>query len=214
MKPFILGVCGGSGSGKTYFANDLKRLLGEENCLVVYQDSFYFDQSAKFDRDGGSVNYDHPSAIEFSYLSECLSELKKGKKVHIPVYNFATHKRELPFVEVSPKPIVIVDGILILQSQEVRQQLDEAIFFATDESLRYERRLARDVSERGRTPSGVKAQFEAQVKPMHDLFVEPSKKYANWTINDVGDYDRLLKEVMAVLVPTLPPELQKELNCN
>ncbi|HND85887.1 MAG TPA: hypothetical protein PLU50_08780, partial [Pseudobdellovibrionaceae bacterium] len=80
--------------------------------------------------------------------------------------------------------------------------------------LRYERRLARDVSERGRTPSGVKAQFEAQVKPMHDLFVEPSKKYANWTINDVGDYDRLLKEVMAVLVPTLPPDLQKELNCN
>lgn len=210
-KPFVLGVCGGSGSGKTYFAHDLLRLLGEDHCAILLQDSFYFDQSAKFDKDGGSVNYDHPSAIEFAALSQCLSRLKAGQNAEVPIYNFETHSREPHTILMNPRPIIIVDGILILHSQEVRDLLDRSVYFATSEELRYARRLARDVAERGRTPDGVRAQFEAQVKPMHDLFVEPSRIHANWIAHDLGDYDQLVAEVMSFLTPALPDNLLQKI---
>src|SRR5665213_2372416 len=175
-SPFLLGVAGGSGSGKTYFARDLVRRLGDDRCTIVYQDSFYIDQSKRFDFDGGSVNFDHPSSIDFDCLAQRLASLKSGKAAEIPIYDFATHQRKTETVQMAPKSVIIVDGILIFHAPQVRALFDDLIFFDTAEELRFQRRLERDVKERGRTPDGVHKQFFSQVKPMHDLYVEPSRE--------------------------------------
>lgn len=199
MKPYIIGVAGGSGSGKTYFARELQRKLGIDNCNILYQDNYYIDQSQRFDGDGGSVNFDHPDALEFTLLAKHLASLKKGESVEVPLYEFATHKRLEKTLPFKPTKIILVDDILILNSPEVRAELDEAIFFDTPEELRFERRLHRDVNERGRTPEGVKKQFELQVRPMHDQFVEPSKKFAQTLVHDLGEYKEVLEEFVSRL---------------
>lgn len=187
----IVGVAGGSGSGKTYFAKDLMAKLGDQ-AEIVYQDNFYIDQSHRFDGDGGSVNFDHPDSIDFSLLAQCLGQLKSGQDTDIPIYDFKTHTRAKEKLNVKAKPIIVVDGILIFHPPEVRAQFDYLVFFDTSEDLRFERRLQRDVKERGRTPEGVKAQFQKQVKPMHDLFVEPSKYHAHLVVSDDCNYDDIL----------------------
>ncbi|MBU6155008.1 MAG: uridine kinase, partial [Bdellovibrionales bacterium] len=155
-KPYILGIAGGSGSGKTYFARALTDALGPGNSTLIYQDNFYIDQSHRFDHDGGSVNFDHPESLDFALLAQCLSELRAGKSTHIPVYDFVTHTRAVDSLSASPTPIIIVDGILIFHPEPVRSQFDRMIFFDTPEQLRFERRMKRDVEERGRTPEGVR----------------------------------------------------------
>lgn len=186
-KTFILGVAGGSGSGKTYFAQALKDALGDA-ATIVYQDNFYIDQSHRFDHDGGAVNFDHPESLELSLLAKCLGELRQGQGTRIPRYDFKTHRREREELYVPPTAVIIVDGILIFHPEDLRSQFDEMVFFDTPEELRYERRLERDVNERGRTPEGVRAQFLKQVKPMHDEFVAPSKAHAHVVVRDLGDY--------------------------
>jgi uridine kinase len=191
--PYIIGVAGGSGSGKTFFARELQKSLGDENCTIIYQDNYYIDQSHRFDGDGGSVNFDHPESLDFKLMAQGLSDLKKGKTIQVPLYDFATHTRKKDSLVCSPKKIILIDGILILDSALVRAELDEAVFFDTPEELRFSRRLERDVHERGRTPEGVKKQFELQVRPMHDQFVEPSKLYAQTIVKDFGDYNDALE---------------------
>lgn len=196
-QPFLLGVAGGSGSGKTFFSEALVRKLeettGQNFCEIVYQDNFYIDQSHRFDRDGGSVNFDHPDSIDFLLLAEHLKILKSGRVTEIPTYDFATHKRNTVTAQVLPKKIIIVDGILIFHSEAVRVLFDDLIFFETPEELRFQRRIERDVKERGRTAEGVKEQFLKQVKPMHDEFVEPSKEFAKTIVQDIGNFDRILE---------------------
>ncbi len=195
--PFILGVAGGSGSGKTYFSkalvDKLQIAFGADICEIVYQDNFYIDQSHRFDHDGGSVNFDHPESIDFDLLAVCLKKIKSGEKTAIPTYDFATHKRQSENLQVAPRKIIIVDGILIFHHQAVREIFDDLIFFETPEELRYQRRLERDVKERGRTADGVFQQFHKQVKPMHDLFVEPSKHFASTVVKDVGHFEQVLE---------------------
>jgi uridine kinase len=197
--PFILGVAGGSGSGKTYFARALVQALGKENCEIVYQDNFYFDQSKKFDFDGGSVNFDHPESIDFAKLSDCLRQLKSGVDTEIPIYDFATHSRQANTLCIKAKKIIIVDGILIFHPKHLRQNFDELVFFDTPEELRFARRLERDVKERGRTPEGVQNQFIKQVKPMHDQFVEPSKAFANTVVRELGHFESVLAHYLQKL---------------
>lgn len=192
-KPFILGVAGGSGSGKTYFARAVHKALGPAICEIIYQDNFYIDQSRNFDFDGGSVNFDHPSSIDFSLLAQHLKLLKAGSQTEIPIYDFVTHSRKPETILIEPKSIIIVDGILISHADEVRFLFDELIFFDTPEQLRFSRRLERDVKERGRDPQGVHNQFYKQVKPMHDQFVEPSKVFANTLVTEVGEFDSMLE---------------------
>lgn len=193
-KPRIIGVAGGSGSGKTYFAEALVKNLGKDSCEVVYQDNFYIDQSHKFDFDGGSVNFDHPESIDFECLAGCLTSLKNGFATEIPTYDFTTHKRRKETVQIKARPIILVDGILIFHSSPVRNIFDDLIFFDTPEELRFKRRLDRDVKERGRTPEGVRNQFDLQVKPMHDTFVEPSKAHARTVVNDIEGFTEALKD--------------------
>lgn len=201
---FILGVAGGSGSGKTYFAEAMMKKLnlerGSQFCDIVYQDNFYIDQSSRFDFDGGSVNFDHPNSIDFSLLAQCLKQLKSGEPAAIPTYDFATHKRTTKVLNVNSKSIIIVDGILIFHSNEVRQLFDDLVYFDTPEDLRFNRRLVRDVEERGRTFEGVRHQFYKQVKPMHDEYVEPSKKHARTVVYDLGHYEHIFNRYFQELV--------------
>ena len=199
-RPYILGVAGGSGSGKTYFARALQKLLSPEMVEIVYQDNFYIDQSKNFDFDGGSVNFDHPSSLDFDLLAIKIQELKNNQTSQIPIYDFVTHSRKSETIAVLPHKIIIVDGILIFHAEQVFPLLDWTIFFETPEELRFQRRLDRDVHERGRTPEGVHNQFFKQVKPMHDQFVEPSKAKARTIIKDNGDFDQILKRFQ-VLFP-------------
>jgi uridine kinase len=191
-KTIIVGVAGGSGSGKTFFAKDLHDKLGHDIAEIVYQDNFYIDQSKKFDVDGGSVNFDHPDSIDFPLLSECLIKLKSGLDTDIPIYDFRTHTRLPQKLKIPAKKVIIVDGILIFHPPQVRQVFDHLVFFDTPEDLRFQRRLQRDVKERGRTPEGVHAQFHKQVKPMHDQFVEPSKQHAQLIVTDDPSYEDVL----------------------
>jgi uridine kinase len=195
-KPFILGIAGGSGSGKTYFARALQERLGNGVSTLIYQDNFYIDQSHRFDHDGGSVNFDHPDSLDFPLLAKCLSKLRSGEPTDIPIYDFVTHTRSKQTLSALPTPIIIVDGILIFHPEPVRSQFDQMIFFDTPEHLRYERRLKRDVEERGRTPEGVRNQFLNQVKPMHDEFVDPSSIHAHTVVRDLGEFQGILEETL------------------
>lgn len=198
-SPYLVGVSGGSGSGKTYFAQALHQRLGNHQCVIIYQDNFYKDQSAKFDFDGGSVNFDHPDSIDFELMAQKLRELKSGATTDIPIYDFVTHSRKPASLKVAAKPVVLIDGILIFHEPLVRDLFDDLIFFDTPEELRFERRMRRDVLERGRKSDGVRAQFLNQVKPMHDLFVEPSKKFARIRAHDELGFDGLLDNYSAHL---------------
>jgi len=198
-NPFLLGVAGGSGSGKTYFAQALADRLGPSRCTIISQDSFYIDQSKRFDFDGGSVNFDHPSSIDFNELAAALRELKAGHRTQIPIYDFKTHSRAKETLPIEPTSVIVVDGILIFNSEIVRKEFHDTFFFDTAEELRFKRRLHRDVNERGRTPEGVHAQFFKQVKPMHDEFVEPSKKFARKIITESTDFSSFLDEVCGQL---------------
>lgn len=197
-KPFILGIAGGSGSGKTYFARALHASLGDGVSSLIYQDNFYIDQSHRFDHDGGAVNFDHPDSLDFPLLARCLRTLKEGKPTRLPIYDFVSHTRSSETLEARPTPIIIVDGILIFHPEEVRSCFDRMIFFDTPESLRYERRLRRDVTERGRTPEGVRNQFLKQVKPMHDEFVDPTSIFAHKVVRDLGDYEVILRDTLSL----------------
>ncbi|MFT6071450.1 MAG: uridine kinase [Bacteriovoracaceae bacterium] len=198
-KITIIAITGGSGSGKTTFARDLLSELGDECCGLMYQDSYYIDQSSRFDRDGGAVNFDHPESLDFKLMASHLEKLKKGEDVEIPVYDFATHSRLNEVQLFKSKKIILVDGILILSQEILRPHFDRAIFIDCPEDLRFERRLNRDVVERGRTPEGVRAQFKNQVKPMHDQFVEPSRKFATRVVNQ-DDFQAAMEVVADTLI--------------
>ncbi|CAM2010266.1 uridine kinase [Acanthopleuribacter pedis] len=202
MKPssiFIIGVAGGSGSGKTTFAHRLFEALGTERCCVLAQDAYYIDQSARFDYDGGSVNFDHPSSIDFDLMGAHLDRLKQGNTVNVPRYCFKSHMREAETTPMVPKAVVVVDGILVLSQPQVRCHFDTSVFLSIPEEKRFQHRLRRDVEERGRTVEGVHNQFFTQVKPMHDTFVEPSKNHAEHLITDYTVFDVVLSRVAAMV---------------
>ena len=210
MNIKVVGISGGSGSGKTTFA----RLLNERICnafgsgysAILAQDHYYIDQSAKFRGDGDpAVNFDHPSAIEFSLIATHLIELKHGHSVEVPTYDFASHTRVLTTTPFTPCKIVIVDGMLLLSQDVILPHLDYKIFVDAPEEVRYQRRLYRDVRERGRTPEGVEKQFRAQVKPMHDQFIEPSKSCADEIVSGVIPFDEPIAHIIRKLA--LQPSL-------
>ena len=179
----FLGIAGGSGSGKTTLAHRIHEFFGEEDSQIISQDNYYRDQSDKFDFDGGSVNFDHPAAIDFELLVEQMAHLIKGNPIQCPIYDFATHKRLKNTIEINPKKVIILDGILIFTHQNLLNLFHHKIFTDCEENLRYQRRLKRDIEQRGRTESGVYKQFYEQVKPMHDEFVQPSSRHADEIIN-------------------------------
>ena len=197
IKSKIIAIAGGSGSGKTTFARRLSDHF-DNSSRILLQDSYYIDQSDKFDFDGGSVNFDHPSAIDFDLLSTHLKDLKMGKKIDVPIYDFASHSRCQEVESFDPCRFVFVDGILILSQPQLLNCFDINIFVHANEELRFQRRLKRDIEERGRTEEGVRNQFYKQVKPMHDQFVEPSKELAHHIV-EPENFDKMLKNVINLL---------------
>jgi len=183
----LIGVAGGSGSGKTTLARELHRHFGPEESVIVLQDSYYIDRSREF-RGDGSVNFDHPEALDWDLMTQQLLLLKAGKAARIPVYDFATHTRRISTLHVNAKPIILVDGILIYHAEPLRQIFDLKLYVDCAESLRFQRRLKRDVEERGRTAQGVKVQYQQTVLPMHNQFVEPTKKFADMVLSGESDF--------------------------
>jgi uridine kinase len=181
----IIGLAGGSCSGKTTLTYKLLEELGHDHCQLVLQDNYYIDQSHRFDRDGGSVNFDHPDSLELDLLARQLQLLKNGHNANCPLYDFVTHSRRQDVMPLLPQRFVLVDGTLILHHPATRALLDFKIFIHASEELRYARRLERDTQERGRTADGVYAQFYGQVKPMHDQFVAPSQQFADQQLDSL-----------------------------
>jgi uridine kinase len=180
MRQLVIGIAGGTGSGKTSVTNRiLERLHATENVVVIQHDSYYRDLSAYGGKTPDQINFDHPDSLETSLLVHHIKELRSGNAVEQPLYNFATHSRMKETRRLEPKDIIIVEGILIFVSEELRNLFDIKIFIDTDDDERLLRRLKRDIIERGRSIESVMNQYVATVKPMHLDFVEPSKRYAD-----------------------------------
>ncbi len=181
----VVGIAGGSGSGKTTFAEALKQEL-DRDCIIVSQDCYYLDRPDLSFAERKLINYDHPSAFENSLLIQHLQQLRLGEAVDIPTYDFARYARGESIRPVTPTPVVLVEGILILADAKLRRQFDIKVYVDTDADVRALRRVRRDVEERGRTVQSVHDQYLATVKPMHESFVEPSKKYADIIVPEGG----------------------------
>jgi uridine kinase len=199
IRSKILGIAGGSGSGKTTFARLLAERLGSNRCAILSQDSYYIDQSAIFRGDGENVNFDHPESLDFPLLAQHLKALREGHPIEVPIYDFVTHTRSKTTTPFSPLPWVILDGTLILSQPLIRAELEHSLFIQAPENVRFERRLRRDVQERGRTPEGVHKQFTRQVKPMHDEFIEPSLVHASEVISGLESFEQPLNTWVARL---------------
>ncbi|MCZ6858146.1 MAG: uridine kinase, partial [Gemmatimonadetes bacterium] len=200
-KPIIVGIAGGTASGKTTVVQRVVDALGEDRVTVIQHDSYYRDRSSVPPEDRLKINYDHPDALETSLLVEHLRELRAGRSIERPVYDFANHTRRSETVQIAARAAVLVEGILILAEPELRDLLDIRVFVDADSDLRLMRRLERDVSERGRNADAVFEQYLETVRPMHLEFVEPSKRWAHIIIPEGGfnrvGVDMLVAEVRA-----------------
>lgn len=184
--PVLVGVAGGSGSGKTTVARALAASFRAEQVQIVLMDSYYRDRAGVPFEERTRVNYDHPDAFDEPLLVEQVRTLKAGEGVDQPVYDFTRHERSQERVRVEPSRVIIVEGILVLAVETLRPLLDLKLFVDTPADLRFLRRLRRDVAERGRTIDSVIEQYLATVRPMHDAFIEPSRRHADLIIPEGG----------------------------
>lgn len=182
MNAIIIGVAGGTGSGKSTFTNRLKRYF-EDQISVVYHDNYYKRQDDIPFEERVKTNYDHPDALETDLLVEHLKELKAGRSVMCPVYDYTVHNRSDQFIEIMPAKVILVEGILVLYDERVRNLLDIKVYVEADADERILRRVLRDVEERGRDLRGIISQYLTTVKPMHYLYVDPTRSKADIVIN-------------------------------
>ena len=182
FNPIIIGIAGGTGSGKSTFTDKLKSLFGEE-ITVIYHDNYYRAHDEIPFEERKAINYDHPDSLETELLLEHLKDLKAGKSVQCPVYDFSQHNRSKEFTEIKPSSIIILEGILIMADERIRDMLDIKVFVDADADERILRRVRRDMEERGRDLENIMEQYLTTVKPMHYLYIEPTRHYADIVIN-------------------------------
>lgn len=203
-RPLVIGICGGTGSGKTTVTKRVVEALSEANVIVLSHDWYYKNRPELSFEERTQLNYDHPNAIDTALLVAHLKKLREGEAIEAPTYDFATHSRMAEVVRIEPRPAIIVEGILIFEDAALRELMDIKIFVDTDADLRFMRRLKRDIKKRGRSMESVVEQYMATVRPMHMEFVEPSKRFADVIIpegghNEVG-IDLVIQKIRS-LVP-------------
>lgn len=186
-KPVIIGVAGGSGSGKTSVTKSIAKRFPEKSILVIEQDYYYKDQSYLSFEERLNTNYDHPFAFDNDLLMEHIKMLSNHQNINKPVYDYKRHTRSDKTIPVEPKEVIIIEGILVLEDPKLVDLMDIKIFVDTDADLRIIRRLLRDIKDRGRTLDSVIDQYINNVRPMHLQFVEPTKRYANIIIPEGGE---------------------------
>ena len=195
--PLVIGIAGGSGSGKTTVAQEILNRVGPDRIAYLQHDSYYKDLSGLPPTQRAEVNFDHPHSLETELLIKHVQALRDFQPVKVPIYDFSTHSRTAKTFTVAPHGVIIVEGILIFAEAELRKLFDVKIFVDTDSDLRLIRRLQRDISERGRTTESVIKQYMSTVRPMHLEFVEPSKRYADVIIPEGGFNTAALDMVVA-----------------
>jgi uridine kinase len=180
--PLVIGIAGGSGSGKTTIAQSIVEAIGHDDVTLIQHDAYYRDQTHLQVEERAKLNYDHPDSMESDLLVAHLRDLVAGKAIDRPVYDFTVHNRAAETVRVEPKQAIIVEGILVLYESSLREVMDLKVYVDTDADLRIARRWERDIKDRGRTFDSVRDQYLTTVRPMHLQFVEPSKRYADIVI--------------------------------
>jgi len=201
-EPVIIGVAGGSASGKTTVVARIVESLGDDHVTVLEHDRYYRDRSDLRLEDRAALNYDHPDALETDLMVRHVNELRAGRPVELPAYDFARHARRQATDAAQPRQIIIVEGILIFADAHLRDLMDVKVFVDTDDDTRFIRRLKRDVAERGRTMDSVIEQYLNTVKPMHLEFVEPSKRYADIIIPR-GGHNAVAIDMLLTLIGSL-----------
>jgi uridine kinase len=197
--PVALGVAGGTGSGKTTVAREILDAVGRERLAFLAEDSYYRDVEWSHDYDLSRHNFDHPDALDGDLLIAHVAALKAGRAVEVPVYDFVRHRRTQATVRVEPRPVILVEGILLFVDSALRALLDFKVFVDTDADVRLIRRLKRDLAERGRQVDDVLRQYLTTVRPMHLEFVEPSKRWADVIVPEGGENRVALEMVVARL---------------
>jgi uridine kinase len=206
-ETMIVGIAGGTGSGKTTLAEVLLDSVGRDQIAYLPHDAYYCDQKELPLEERAKVNYDHPDSLETELLIEHINQLKEGQAVEMPVYDFTTHSRKEETVHVEPKPVILVEGILVFVGEELRRLFNVKIYVDTDADIRFIRRLRRDIEERGRTVNSVIDQYLRTVRPMHLEFVEKSKRYADVIVPEGGLNVVALDMVIARLQSLLSGEI-------
>jgi uridine kinase len=202
MEPVVIGVAGGTGSGKTTVAREILRRAGTDQISLIQHDAYYKDLSDLPPAQRAMQNFDHPDALENSLLIAHLRELKANRPVEVPVYDFTTHTRTRETLCIEPHRVILVEGILIFADAALRRLMDVKIYVDTDADIRFIRRLERDIAERDRTMNSVIRQYLATVRPMHQEFVEPSKRYADVIIPE-GGFNEVAMEMIAARIKAL-----------
>ncbi|MEY4338242.1 MAG: uridine kinase [Actinomycetota bacterium] len=196
-RPFLIGVAGGTCSGKTTLSEKLAVLAGPQQLALIKLDSYYLAARGKPLRERETTNYDHPDAFDWDLLDEHLAMLAAGHSVPVPVYDFTTHDRTDDVRMVAPSPIVVLEGILVLWEPRLRSRFGLKVFVDTEADLRLIRRLQRDVAERGRTVDSIIEQYLTTVRPAHDQFIEPTKRYADVIFPQGGMNDAATEMLLA-----------------
>jgi uridine kinase len=186
-RPLIIGICGGTGSGKTTITRGIIEALSDTSVVVLQQDNYYRDYPGLSYDERVKINFDHPDSMDTALLADDVRKLRAGQAIERPTYDFPNFQRLRGTVRIEPLPAIIVEGILIFECKPLRDLMDIKIFVDTDADLRFIRRLVRDIRERGRTMEMVVEQYVNTVRPMHLEFVEPSKRYADVIIPEGGD---------------------------
>lgn len=200
--PFVIGVAGGSGSGKTTVVRNIIGALGNDSVSVLEHDRYYRDHPELRFEERATLNYDHPDSLETDLLVQHVEELRAGRAVQAPVYNFARHQRQPDTATITPRTAVIVEGILIFTDPALRRLMDVKVFVDTDDDTRFIRRLQRDIRDRGRTVESVIDQYLGTVKPMHLEFAVPSKRYADIII-PLGGHNTVAIDMLLTLIRSL-----------
>jgi uridine kinase len=204
MRPVVIGIAGGTGSGKTTVARAIHDRVGKDRIEWISHDSYYRNFEGLSPDERHHINFDHPDSLESELLARHLDVLVKGAAVEVPLYDFATHSRKTETQRVEPRKVIIVEGILVLYEPELRKRIDIKLFVDTPADIRFVRRLMRDIKSRGRSVESVIEQYVTTVRPMHEEFVEPSKRHADLIIPEGGEnmvaIDAIIARVERLLV--------------